>query len=280
MSSRVQPGRDDLGSAYLQSHPRGMEWLQLETAVASLTFEQLARLAETWVDDRPRQRARRRVIAALEFTHGRIASRWVRWADTFGLPHPPLTAEPTDILDHPYRLADDDEVGIYVAALLPLYDAALAILAGDHTTGGDYELLSASWRRVCVPSRFTPATLYGPHTQTALASLSSACRFPRSCLTRMVRARRAISTDDWDSAADTVHQAALKLGFPYRGKCLYWEAVASAETAMDQSPTHPELVHALWGYAAARAFAGQLPAESAAVLATPYRAGGRTLPPA
>jgi hypothetical protein len=257
-----------------------MEWLQLETTVASLTFERLARLAETWVDDRPRHQARRRVIGVLEFTHGRIASRWVRWADTFGLPHPPPTAEPTDILDHPYRLVDDDEVGIYVAGLLPLYDAALAILAGDHATVADYELLSASWRRVCLPSRFTPATLYGPHTQTALESLSAACQFPRSCLTRMVRARRAISTEDWDSAADTVHQTALKLGFPFRSKCLYWEAVASAETAMDQSPTHPELAHALWGYAAIHAFAGQLPAEPAAVLATPYRAGGRTLPPA
>jgi hypothetical protein len=256
-----------------------MEWLQLETTVASLTFKQLARLAETWIDDRLRQRARGRVITVLEFTHGRITSGWVRWADTFGLPHPPLTAEPTDILDHPYRLVDDDEIGIYVAGLLPLYDAALAILAGDHTTAADYELLSASWRRVCLPSRFTPTTLYGRHTQTALASLSSACRFPRSCLTRMARARRAISTDDWDSAADTVHQAALKLGIPYRGKCLYWEAVASAETAMDQSPTHPELAHALWGYAAVHAFADQLPAESAAVLATPYGAGGRTLPP-
>jgi hypothetical protein len=192
-----------------------MEWLQLETTVASLTFEQLARLAETWVDGRPRQQARRRVIGVLEFTHGRIASRWVRWADTFGLPHPPLTTEPADILDHPYRLVDDDEVGIYVAGLLPLYDAALAILAGDHAMVADYELLSASWRRVCLPSRFTPATLYGPHTQTALESLSAACQFPRSCLTRMVRARRAISTEDWDSAADTVHQAALKLGFPF-----------------------------------------------------------------
>src|SRR5690349_15518034 len=117
-----------------------MEWLQLETTVATLTFTQLARLAESWVDDRPVQRARLRVIAALEFTHGRLTSRWVRWADTFGLPHPPLTSEPTVILDHPYRLVDDDEIGIYVAGLLPLYDAALAILAGDHTTSADYEL--------------------------------------------------------------------------------------------------------------------------------------------
>jgi hypothetical protein len=278
--SRVQAGRDDLGSAFLRSHPRGMEWLQLETTVAALTFQQLARLAETWGDDRSRQRARRRVITLLEFAHGRIGSRWVRWADTFGLPRPCPTAEPTDIIDHPYGLADDDEVGIYVAGLLPLYDAALAILAGDHATPTDYDLLSASWRRVCLPSRFTPATLYGPHTQPALASLSAACRFPQSCLTRMVRARRDISTDEWDSAAATVHQVAVQLGFPYRGKCLYWEAVASAETAMDQSPTHPELAHALWGYAAVQAFAGQLPAESAQVLATPYRAGGRTLPPA
>jgi hypothetical protein len=92
-----------------------------------------------------------------------------------------------------------------------------AILAGDHAIPADYELLSASWRRVCLPSRFTPTTLYGPHTQTALAALSSACRFPRSCLTRMVCARRTISTDDWDSATDTVHQVALKLGFPIGG---------------------------------------------------------------
>ncbi|MCU1680265.1 MAG: hypothetical protein JWQ81_1004 [Amycolatopsis sp.] len=256
-----------------------MEWLQLEATIASLTFEQLARSAETWVDDLPRQRARRRVIADLEFAHGRIASRWMRWADTFGLPHPSLTADPADILDHPYCLVDDDKVGIYVAGLLPVYDAALAILAGDHTPSADYELLSAPWRRACLPSRFTPTTLYGPHTQTALASLSSVCRFPRSCLTRMVRTRRSISTKDWDSAADTVYQATLKLGFPYRGKCLYWEAVASAETAMDQSPTYPELIHALWGYAAVQAFAGQLPTESEALLAAPYRAGGRTLPP-
>lgn len=40
------------------------------------------------------------------------------------------------------------------------------------------------------------------------------------------------------------------MGFPYRGKCLYWEAVANAETAMDQSRIHPELVKALWGFAA------------------------------
>lgn len=276
----VRPGRDDLGGAYLRAHPRGMQWLQLEATVASLTFAQLARLAETRVDDRPRHRARRRVLAGLGFLHGRIASRWVRWADTFGLPHPPLTAEPAAILDHPYGLIDDDEIGIYVAGLLPVYDAALAILAGDHATPVDYELLSASWRRVCLPSRFTPATLYGPHTQDALASLSAACRFPRSCLTRMVRAPRAISAEDWDLAAATVHRAALKLGYPYRGTCLYWEAVASAETAMDESPTRPELVHAVWGYAAVRAFAGQLPAEAGTLLASPYRAGGRTPPPA
>jgi hypothetical protein len=97
--------------------------------------------------------------------------------------HAPLTADPADILDHPYRLVDDDEVGIYVAGLLPLYDAALAILADDPAKPADYELLSASWRRACLPSRFTPTNPVRPPTQTALASLSSACQFPRSCLT-------------------------------------------------------------------------------------------------
>lgn len=44
-------------------------------------------------------------------------------ADTFRLPRPPLTAELTDILGHPCRLVGDDEVGIYAAGPLPLYDA-------------------------------------------------------------------------------------------------------------------------------------------------------------
>ena len=133
---------------------------------------------------------------------------------------------------------------------------------------------------MCLPSPFTPTTLYGPRTQLALSALSAARRFPRSCLTRILRARRAINDADWEAATDTVHKAALASGYPYRGKCLFWEAVASAETAADESPTHPELAQALWGYSTVQAFHQQLTADAAALLAGPYRAGGRTPPPA
>jgi hypothetical protein len=273
------PARDDLGAAYLQANPRGGEWLQLEASVASLTFDQVERLAAVFVDDDRRREARRRVVDAAEFLHGRLGSRWVRWADTFGLPQPPLDADPREILDSPYQLVHDRELGAYVAGLLPLYDAALAVLAGEHAPPSDYELLSTPWRRVCLPSGFTPATLYGPGTQPALRALSATAHVPKSCLTKMLRCRRSIDRAEWRAATNTVHQAALDLGFPYRAKCLYWEAVAAAETAADESPTRPELAEALWGYAAVQVFEQMLAPATAAVLARPYRAGGRVPPP-
>ena len=113
------------------------------------------------------------------------------------------------------------------------------------------------------------ATLYGPHTKATLESPSAACRFPRSCLTRMVRARRAISTDDWDTAADAVHQAALKLGFPFRGKCCTGRPWPAPRPRWISPPSTPNSPTPSGDMPAVHAFAGHLPTEPAAVLATP-----------
>lgn len=279
MEDMVETSRDDLGRSYLETHPRGAEWLQLDVTVAALTFDHMVRLADVWSDTTARQQARARLLEFLGFFHGRLGSRWVRWADTFGLPAPPVGSDPHEVVTSPYRLQADPELGEYLHGVLPLYDAAIAILAGDNDHQGDYELLSAPWRQVCLPSPFTPANLFGEHTQPALASLAAAPRFPRSCLARMVKARRCIDDTEWTAATAAVGRAAIDLGYPYRGRSLYWEAVATAEAAMDESPTSPLLAQALWGYAAAHAFQDHLQHEVTALLKTPYRAGGRVPPP-
>jgi hypothetical protein len=271
--------QDDLGSAYLRTHPRGAEWAQLDVTVASLTFDQMTRLADAWLTGPPRDAAPDRALSALTEVRGRMASRWVRWASTFGLPTPAIDSGEQAVLESAYLLSDDPRLGDYVRGLLPLYDAALAIMAGDALAAADYELLSAPWRSVCLPSRFTPGNLFGDRTQPALASLAAATRFPRSTIGKIVKARRDIDGHSWQRAVDATDGAVMRQGYPYRARCLYWEAIPAAENAAGESPTDRELAEALFGFAAAEAFAEILPPTIRTLLRGPYRAGGRVLPP-
>jgi len=271
--------QDDLGRAYLQAHPLGEQWRQLDVTVAVLTFEQIQRLAHQWRADPPVAAARGRAIAALGPMRSRMASRWIRWASTFGLPSPPPSDGDLAILTGPYQLPTEPHLGSYARGLLPVYDAALAIMAGRGITEEDYEVLAGPWRRVCLPSRFTPVNLFGEGTQPALASLAAATGLPRSALRKILRGRRDIDDPTWREAIDAVDAAVTDQGYPYRARCLYWETVPYAETAAGQSPTDVGLAEALFGFAAAIAFAAILSPETIDLLKAPYRAGGRVPPP-
>jgi hypothetical protein len=274
-------GQDDLGAALLAGHPRGELWRLLDVTVAGLTFDQMRTLGEPDTQQGAREQARNRVLCGLQDeVAGRLASRWVRWADTFGLPQPDLADSQREQLAHPYRPALTSPDQDYADTLLPVYDAALGILGAPLTADGeaDYEALTGPWRRVCLPSRFTAATAFGPHTQAALSVLRFASGMPVRSLRRMVDARVAIDDQAWLDVRGEVDQVSIEAGFPYRSRCLYWEAVAAAERAAGESPTDRELADALWGAAATQAFAGSLATATATLLCRPYRASGAVLP--
>jgi hypothetical protein len=273
--------QDDLGAALLDRHPRRGVWQQLDVTVANLTFDQTALMAQWSANRGEREAARTRVLDALgEEVAGRLGSRWVRWADTFGLPLPDLSAPPAEQLAHPYQPAGSRHEPDYRDALLPIFDAALGIIGapGDSQGEADYDVLSAPWQRACLPSRFTSATAFGRHTQAALAVLRFADGMPSQWLGRMTAGRSSVDDQVWQAACVDVEQASLAAGYPYRVRSLYWEAVPAAEQAAGESPTSRELVEALWGAAAAQAFAGQLSKQTTTTLCAPYRASGAVLP--
>jgi hypothetical protein len=74
----------------------------------------------------------------------------------------------------------------------------------------------------------------------------------------MVEARAGIEVQAWRDAYREIDEASVEAGFPYRARCLYWEAVAAAATAAGESPADREPTDVLWGAAATRAFAGAL----------------------
>lgn len=88
------PGvRDDLGRELLASLHRADHRYQLDVTLSALTPDQLDRLAQ----DRARpetEPARARLIdnARDSGLIARLSSRWVLWADTFGIPFPALDA--------------------------------------------------------------------------------------------------------------------------------------------------------------------------------------------
>jgi hypothetical protein len=273
--------QDDLGAALLARHPRGELWRLLDVTVANLTFEQTAAMADGDAGRGLREQARARVLAPV---HGevaaRLASRWVRWADTFGLPQLDVDGLPHEQLGHPYRPASTGRRQDYADTLLPIFDAALGVIGAPLTPDGeaDYQVLTASWRRVCLPSRFTAATAYGRYTQAALSVLRFAAGMPARTLHKMIDHRNAVDEDTWQQARAEVDAASIDAGFLYRARCLYWEAVPAAEQAAGQSPTDRGLVDALWGAAVSQAFAGLLNPHTATLLCRPFRASGAVLP--
>jgi hypothetical protein len=273
--------QDDLGAAMLRRHPRGGLWQQLDVTVANLTIEQTFRMAEAAVDDGRCEEARARVLAGLAGeVAGRMASRWVRWADTFGLPMLDPAADQAEQLAYPYRPADSPQRQQYIDAVLPLFDAALGILGAPADPQGeaDFEVLTGPWRSVCLPSRFTPATAYGRHSQAALSVLRFAAGMPASWLRRMVTSRAGLDEQVWQDARVAADTAGIEAGYPYRTRSLYWESVPAAEQAAGRSPTDRELVDALWGAAVVQILPGQLDSATTALLCTPYRASGAVLP--
>lgn len=278
--------RDDLGERLLAEHPRGAQWLQLDVTVANLGFEQLERLAGMVEASAGLSAVRGQLIAALPEQGelaGRLASRWVRWAGLFGLPQPDLSLSPRHVLGHPYRLVTSAELDpAYVQGVVAVFDAGLGIAAAPVTPDGDVacERLTAAWRRVCLPSRFTPASAYGPHTQPALALLRQARDLAPGTAARVLAARIGLDPAAWSGARTEVSDAGIEWGFPFRSQSLFWEAVPAAEAAARQSPTDPALADALWGAAAAHAFTGRLTPATAALLRTPWQAALRPHTPA
>jgi hypothetical protein len=273
--------QDDLGAALLSRHPRAAQWQQLEVTVTNLTFEQTFGLAATATQDGRREQARSRVLAAVAGEiAGRLASRWVRWADTFGLPTPDPDAAQSEQLTYPYQPAASAQRQAYLDSLMPLFDAALGILAAPTDRRGDEDCaaLTAGWRQVCLPTSYTPATAYGPHTQAALSVLRFAVGMPTSALRHMVAARRRIDEQAWQDARVEVDTAGMDAGYPYRPRSLYWESVPAAEQAAQQCPTERELVDALWGAAVVQLLPRKLPPTTVALLCAPYRASGAVLP--
>jgi hypothetical protein len=70
----------------------------------------------------------------------------------------------------------------------------------------------------------------------------------------------------------------MDVGYPYRARCLYWEAVPAAEIAAGTTPTDRELVDALSGAAVCQILPVQLDHDTRALLYAPYRASGAVLP--
>jgi len=273
--------QDDLGAALLAGHPRGELWRLLDVTVANLTFEQTAAMADGDTGREVREQARARVLAAVGGeVAARLASRWVRWADTFGLPQPDAGGPPREQLGHPYRSASARPSQDYADTLLPIFDAALGIVGSPLTPDGeaDCQSLTAPWRQTCLPSKFTAATAFGRHTQAALSVLRFAVGMPARSLQKMVDHRQAVDEDTWQQARGEVDAASIDAGFPYRARCLYWEAVPAAEQAAGESPTERALVDALWGGAASQAFAGLLNPATTTLLCQPFRASGAVLP--
>lgn len=161
----------------------------------------------------------------------------------------------------------------------------LGILGAPLTSQGeaDCRALTGPWRRVCLPSRFTAASAYGRHTQAvflaALSVLRHAAGMPVRSLRAMADDRAGIDEPAWQQAVTDVDAASVEAGFPYRARCLYWEAVAGAEQAAGQSPTDRGLVDALWGAAATQMLAGQLTPPTVTLLCRPYRASAAVLSP-
>jgi hypothetical protein len=273
--------QDDLGAALLRRHPRAALWQQLEVTVANLTFEQTFGLADVAAQDGRREQARSRVLAGVAGEiAGRLASRWVRWADTFGLPTPDPDAAQSEQLAYPYQPAATAARQAYLDSLMPLFDAALGILAAPTGQVGDDDCaaLTAPWRQVCLPTSYTPATAYGPHTQAALSVLRFAVGMPTAALARMVDARGGIDEQVWQDARVEVDTAGMDNGYPYRTRSLYWESVPVAEQSAQQCPTDRELVDALWGAAVVQLLPRKLAPATVALLCAPYRASGAVLP--
>ncbi|MGH3809115.1 MAG: hypothetical protein ACRDRU_21325 [Pseudonocardiaceae bacterium] len=276
-------GRDDLGAQLLAAHPRGQEWRQLDVTVANLTIDQLIRMGELMGSDDQHVAARAQLVEGIGEGElaGRLGSRWVRWAATFGLPQPADLDRPAaEILRHPYTLTDTDDLpAAYLAGVLAVFDAGLAIAAApaQDTDTTAYELLTGPWRRACLPSRFTPTTAYGPHTQPALAVLRHARTLDPATVTTIRRGRTELDPADWDNARHTVEDSAVSWGYPFRPQCLFWEAVPAAEDAASESPTDPHLADALWAAATTQAFAGRLSPHTTELLATPWRSADLTL---
>ena len=275
--------QDDLGADLLARHPRGELWRLLDVTVASLTFEQMSAMAgfDGDADRGAREQARARVLVAVEGeVAARLASRWVRWADTFGLAYAEVGGPPREQLAYPYQPAPTRRNQDYADMLLPIFDAALGIIGAPLTVDGeaDCQALTRAWRQVCLPSRYTAATAYGRHTQAALSVLRFAAGMPARSLRTMVDDRAAIDEQAWQRAGAEVDAASVDAGFPYRARCLYWEAVAAAEQAAGESPTDRALADALWGAAATQVFAGRLTPPTVTLLCRPYRASGAVLP--
>ncbi|HEX5346539.1 MAG TPA: hypothetical protein VFW64_05475 [Pseudonocardiaceae bacterium] len=208
-------GRDDLGARLLAEHPRGEEWRQLDVTVANPTLDQLIRMGGLVEPGDQRAAARAQLIEGIgegELAN-RLGSRWVRWADTFGLPQPAnVRRRIVEVLGHPYMLTDTDELpAAYLAGILAVFDAGLGIAAapaGDPGTSAN-QLLTCPWRRTCLPSRFTPSTAYGPHTQSALALLREARTLAPAVVTRIRRRRAALESVEWATARRDVEDSAL-----------------------------------------------------------------------
>ena len=212
--------------------------------MANLTFDQLDRMGRLADTDTGRDRARARLIAGLTEGEllGRLGSRWVRWAATFGLPQPNPHLAPRQILRHPYRLASHPTINPdYLSGVLAVFDAGLAIAAApiDIADTADYELLTTPWRRACLPSGFTPDSVYGPHTQPALALLRRARTLPPTSVQAICHSRTTTDHDQWAAARDKVEDTAIAWGYPWRPQCLFWDAAG-------ESPTDPYLADALW----------------------------------
>jgi hypothetical protein len=276
-------GRDDLGARLLAEHPRGEEWRQLDVTVANLALDQLIRMGGLVGSGDQRVAARAQLIGGIGEGElaGRLGSRWVRWADTFGLPQPANVGRRiVEVLGHPYTLTDTDELpAAYLAGVLAVFDAGLGIAAapaGDTGTAA-YQLLTGPWRRTCLPSRFTPSTAYGPHTQSALALLRQARTLAPAVVSRIRCGRAVLESAVWATACRDVEDSALAWGYPFRAQCLFWEAVPAAEDAAGESPTDPYLAEGLWGAAATQAFAGRLGRDTREVLTIPWCSAGLTL---
>lgn len=279
----LPPGREVILPV---SHTHDPQIRLLDITAVTLSLAQQRQLAVAARTDGPvRAEARDRVLQHLGGSAAYadiawLADRWDRWTQVFALPAPSrsfmLTADRIAAPFTDVEAADDR-----VAGALALYDAVLAIIAAPDTDQGhaDQDLLTQPWKRVCLPTAHTADTVYGPRTPAARQCLTSAVYLPRRALDAVLTTRIGIDEHQWKAArVEAIEASAGPEGHLYASEFLFCDTVTVAEIATGEKPTDPLLADALWGAAAAAAYADALPPATITVLTRPWTTAGLTPP--
>ncbi|HEY0813328.1 MAG TPA: hypothetical protein VGE11_08585 [Pseudonocardia sp.] len=241
----------------------------LDVTIARLDVDRVVEMGELAASPEERSVARIAVISRISRmeSEGWLATRWYRWARIFGLPSLPtaptpaaqLLLAPYDAVGHVHR-----RLAPYVAGVLSVFDAGLALAPGVPDEPETTEVLLRGWTEACLPTTLTPGTAYGPRTPQVEEVLRHAWAASPAARLRAQRARAAIPAYAWNAACGAVDDASTICGAPFLARCLFGEALSVTADG--------ELADAVWGAAVSAAFHDDLPEPTRDLLATPLRA--------